>query len=96
MAKGYLIVQVLITDSQAYARYGEAATKVLEAHQARLIVKPGSAIVKEGNARPRNLIFEFESFEKAKEFWDSPEYQAAKSLREGAAEGEFILIEGVD
>lgn len=96
MAKGYLIAQVTVTDPEAYARYGKAAGDLLKAYGARAIVKPDTALVKEGRPKPRTVIFEFDSFEKARAFWDSPEYAQAKALRIGAADGDFIVIEGVD
>ena len=36
----------------------------------------------EGEARPRNVVIEFESVEQAKRYFNSPEYQAAKAKRE--------------
>ena len=96
MAKGYLIAQVTVTDPEAYGRYGKATTPLLEAYGARLILKPETAIFKEGTARARVAMFEFETFEAAQAFWENPEYAAARQLRAGAAEGEFILVEGAD
>ncbi|MEY9530892.1 DUF1330 domain-containing protein [Sinorhizobium fredii] len=96
MAKGYLIAQVTVADREAYARYSEAAGELLKTYGAKVIVRPESAIVKEGNPKARTVIFEFDTFERAKAFWDSPEYDMAKKLRAGAANGDFILIEGVE
>ncbi|MCZ4433053.1 DUF1330 domain-containing protein [Agrobacterium sp. SOY23] len=96
MAKGYLIAQLTVTDPTKYAEYGTAATEVLERFGGRLFVRPASAVVVEGAPRPRMAIFEFESLEQAKAFWESDEYAHAKVLRDGAADADFILIEGVD
>jgi uncharacterized protein (DUF1330 family) len=96
MAKGYLIAQVTVTNPEAYAEYAKAAGDLLKVYGARMIVKPDTALIKEGSPKERTVIFEFESFEKAKEFWNSPKYADAKALRLGAADGDFILIEGVD
>jgi len=38
---------------------------------------------------------EFESMEKAKAFYHSPEYQAAIKVRKGAANMKFLLVQGV-
>jgi uncharacterized protein (DUF1330 family) len=96
MAKGYLIAQVTVTDPDAYGRYAKAAGDLLLEYGARTVVKPDTAVVKEGKPKARTVIFEFESLDKAKEFWDSPAYAQAKALRAGAADADFILIEGVD
>ncbi|QND60525.1 DUF1330 domain-containing protein [Mesorhizobium huakuii] len=96
MAKGYLIAQVTVTNSDAYSNYAKVASDLLKQYGARVVVKPETALIKEGNPKARTVIFEFASFDKAKEFWDSPEYAEAKALRAGAADGDFILIEGTD
>lgn len=96
MARGYLIAQVTVSDADAYARYAKAAGDLLKAYGAKAIVKPDTAIIKEGNPKARTVIFAFDSFDKVKAFWDSLEYQKAIELRAGAAAGDFILIEGAD
>jgi uncharacterized protein (DUF1330 family) len=51
--------------------------------------------VLEGDWTPdRVVLLKFPSIEKAKAFYDSPEYQAAKQAREGAAVMRMVLIEG--
>ncbi|THD45103.1 DUF1330 domain-containing protein, partial [Enterobacteriaceae bacterium ML5] len=42
----------------------------------------------------RHVVFEFASFAEAKRFYESPQYQAAKAIRAGAATGTFVLVEG--
>lgn len=94
--KGYLIAQVTITNLEAYSQYSKVAGDLLRQYDARTIVAPDTAIVTEGQPKQRTVIFEFESFEKAKDFWNSPAYAEAKRLRQGAADADFILIEGVN
>ena len=96
MPKGYLIAQLKVTDPDQYAVYGAAATTLLKEYGGRVFVKPETALAVEGTPRPRTIIFEFESFDRAKAFWESQEYGDAKALRVDAAEADFILIEGVD
>ena len=50
----------------------------------------------EGEARARNVVIEFPSYEQALECYHSEEYQYAKSLREGAGVGDIIVIAGYD
>lgn len=96
MAKGYLIAQITVTDMQAYSRYADIASDLLEVYGAKAIVNPSTAIVKEGEPKARTMIFEFESFEKANAFFDSQEYLQAKALRIGSADADFIIIEGTE
>ncbi|MGI8856306.1 MAG: DUF1330 domain-containing protein [Thermomicrobiales bacterium] len=42
----------------------------------------------------RLVIIEFESYERAKEWWASEEYRAAKELRQATSDGTLFLIEG--
>lgn len=97
MPKGYLIARVDITDPVAYARYAEAATATAAIRHlgAKPLARGGRYEAVEGPARGRNVVLEFETFEAARAYYYSPEYQAAKALRAGAADAEFVLVEGV-
>ena len=41
------------------------------------------------------MIIKFDDVEKAKEMYNSPEYQAAKVKREGAADFNMLVVEGI-
>ena len=47
-------------------------------------------------ASARNIVIEFPSYEAALACWDSPEYQAVKTKRDGHATAEIIVIEGYE
>ena len=50
----------------------------------------------EGDRVPNRLVvLEFPDADAARRWYHSPEYQEAKAIREGAAIGSFILVEGV-
>ena len=95
MPKGYTIVRVDITDPEAYARYAKLAGEAIKAHGGRPLVRGGRFEAVEGVARARNVVIEFDSFEAARAYYFSQEYQKAKAVREGAAVVEFVLVEGV-
>jgi uncharacterized protein (DUF1330 family) len=40
------------------------------------------------------VVLEFESFDKAKLFYDSPEYRAAREQRLGAAAFNLLVVDG--
>ncbi len=94
MPKGYLIARVEISDPEAYARYGAAATKAIAANGGKVLARGGRYEALEGRARARNVVIEFDSYEAARAHYYSAEYQAARALREGAAEMEMVLVEG--
>jgi uncharacterized protein (DUF1330 family) len=95
MPKGYIISRVDITDPEAYARYAAAATKAIADHGVKLLARGGRSEALEGNARARNVVLEFESYDAARRYYYSEQYQAARALREGAADIEMVLVEGV-
>jgi uncharacterized protein (DUF1330 family) len=95
MPKGYVITRVDITDPVAYARYAAAATRAIADHGGRPLVRGGRYEALEGAARARNVVLEFDSYDAAKAYYFSPDYQKAKAEREGAAQMEMVLVEGV-
>jgi len=94
LPKGYVISRVDILDPDAYARYAAAATKAIAAHGGRPLARGGRHEALEGEARARNVVLEFESYDAARAYFYSTEYQAARALREGAARMEMVLVEG--
>ena len=94
MPKGYIIARVTVTNPEAYAEYAKGATEAIKQYGGRPLVRGGAHEALEGAARARNVVIEFDSVEAARRYYNSPEYQAAKAKREGACEGEFVLVEG--
>lgn len=96
MAKGYVIARVLVTDDGKYAEYAKLSTLALQKYGGRPLVRSGRHEILEGEInRPRNIVIEFESYDAAKAWYVSPEYQNARKARQGAFEGEWVLVEGV-
>ena len=94
MPKGYVISRVDIKDPEAYARYAAAATKVIAAHGGKALARGGRHEALEGPTRARNVVLEFDSYDAARAYFDSAEYQSARALRDGAADIEMVLVEG--
>ena len=68
----------------------------LAKYQGRFIARGGESVTLEGPEEIRRLsVVEFPNLELAKTFYASPEYQAAKALRDGACEAEFIALDGL-
>ena len=95
MKKGYLIVRINISDTELFQQYPPLSTKAVEKFGGKYLIRGGKFEVVEGNwPVERTTVVEFESFDKAKEFYNSLEYQDAKKVRQESAESDFILIEG--
>ena len=96
MPKGYLVGRVRVDDPDAYKKYVEANGESFRKDGARFVVRGGKYETLEGEGRDRNVVIEFPSLDAARECWNSPEYQAARAHRLGAAAIDLIIIEGYD
>jgi len=93
----FILARVEITDWDRYKEYVKETPGVVEKYGGRFIARGGKVETLEGNEeKGRVVLIEFSTFEKAKEFYCSPEYQEAKKLRTGAASGHFLVIDGID
>ena len=59
-------------------------------------MRGGTREVVEGKVRSRTVVLEFPSYEAALACYRSPDYQAAKQLRDGKAEVDLVVVEGYD
>ena len=92
----YIIVEVGVKDPVKYEDYKKLTPASISAYGGRFIVRGGKAELIEGKLEPKRIVvLEFENSERAKAWWNSPEYSDAKKLRHATAESRMILIEGV-
>lgn len=94
MPKGYMIARAVVTDTAAWTKYAAAATEAQKKYGAKILVRGGRCEITEGEGRARNVVLEFESFEQARAYAHSPEYAAARKLRESAGFLDMVLVEG--
>tara|TARA_B110000967_G_C18762302_1_gene498522 strand:+ start:533 stop:823 length:291 start_codon:yes stop_codon:yes gene_type:complete len=95
MNKGYWVVRVSINNAEAFKEYATRAKFAIERFGGKYLVRGGKYFIIEGKHDfERNVIVEFPSIEKAKECYNSNEYQKAKSFRDGKADFNAIIIEG--
>ena len=92
----YVIADVEVTDQEAYARYRSVVAPTIEAHGGKFLARGGMAETLEGDWIPRRVVvLEFESLERAKQWWASEEYREPKALRQSASISRMIVVEGV-
>ena len=96
MPKGYWIANNVVTDAETYENYKSANAAPFARHGAKFLVRGGAQEVREGEAFPRTVVLEFPTIEAARACYDDPEYQAAKAIRDDAAEGRLLIVEGYD
>jgi uncharacterized protein (DUF1330 family) len=93
----YVIADVKIEDPVQYEDYRKMVPATIAAYGGRFIARGGRTEVLEGEWRPnRVVIIEFDSVERAKEWWASEEYRAARELRQRTSTGSLIVVEGVE
>lgn len=94
MAKGYVIARAIVTNPTAWAEYAAAAGAAMKIYGGTPIVRGGKVEIAEGEGRARNVVIQFDSFEAARTYANSPEYAAARKLREGAGVIDIVIVEG--
>lgn len=91
----YIIVDIVVHDPERYEEYKRLAGPTVGQYDGRYIVRGGHAERLEGSREPhRTVVLEFPTFERAKEWWGSPEYAPAKAIRQEIATSEMIVVEG--
>ena len=92
----YLVVDIEISNPAQFEEYRKLAPAAIAKFGGRYIIRGGAYEVLEGEWQPQRLtIVEFASMEKAKAFYASPEYGAAKKARAGAAKFKALLVQGI-
>lgn len=94
MAKGYWIAHVDVDDPERYKDYVATAKPAFERYGANFLARGGAFEAMEGKGRGRNVVIEFPSMQAAKDCYNSPEYQAAKAIRQSVAEADMVIVEG--
>jgi uncharacterized protein (DUF1330 family) len=94
--RAYVLVQADITHPERYADYVKVAPDIVAKYGGRYLARGGRSLTLEGPpARSRVVLLEFPSFDAAQQFYNSPEYTAARKLRGGASEAQFVLVEAL-
>jgi uncharacterized protein (DUF1330 family) len=83
-----------VHDQARYPEYLALARPAFEKFGARFVVRGGNFEAKEGKARERNVVVEFDDRTTAVACYESPEYQRARAVRQACADADFIIIEG--
>jgi len=92
----YVIAEMKITDAAGYEEYKRLAPPAIAKYGGRYLARGGETAVLEGDWTPSRLvILEFESLEKAKAWYESPEYGLARKAREGKATMRLVVTAGL-
>ncbi len=92
----FVIANVTIEDPVRYEDYKRMVPGTLAAFGGRFIARGGQIDVLEGDWKPNRLvILEFPSVERARAWWNSPEYAEARALRQATSTGTLLIVEGL-
>ncbi len=95
-APGYVIAEVEVNDTAAFAKYAEQVPGTLAPFNGQYVVRAGKITPVEGDApKQRFIVIGFDSAEKAKAWEDSPAYEAIKPIRHASAKSRVFIVEGV-
>ncbi len=94
--KGYVIVEIQVTNPEAYEGYKAAVAPMVAAAGGRYLVRGGKAEGREGTPPAgRIVVLEYPSYDAAKAFLESPEYAAIVQLRTDNTVSRLMIVEGV-
>jgi uncharacterized protein (DUF1330 family) len=92
---GYVVAEVEVTDPTALQKYAAQAPQIVASHGGHYVVRGGDVQALEGEP-PKGyfVVIGFDSVKKAREWYDSPEYSAIRSIRQGATKSRLFIVEG--
>lgn len=97
MPKGYIAAEVIVEDWNGYDQYRAQVLQTVQAYGGRFLVRGGDPKLVEGDEPlGRAVILEFESPERAMEWYDSPEYQRIAPLRKASTKTRVLCMVGAE
>ena len=92
----YVLAEIEITNPEGYKEYTSQVPATIAKYGGRFVVRGGKAQVLEGDwPERRRVLIEFPSVEAARKWFDSPEYEKPKAMRQANSKGRLLLLEGV-
>ena len=94
---GYVVSEAdAILDIPTVRKYGQGVGETLAPFNHNFIVRGGKPQSLDGGEAPKGVVvIAFDSVEKAREWYESPAYQAIKPLRQSSTKGRMFIVEGV-
>ena len=85
----------IVHDPNTFDEYRALVGPTALAYGGKYLVRSAPAETVEGSWVPNGLVvIEFESEERARQWYESPEYAAIKGLRRESATSSLIIVEG--
>lgn len=92
----YIVAQIDIRDPEQYAEYVKQVPATIARYGGRYLARGGKCEALEGKMPGKRVaIVEFDSYERAKDWYESEDYRGPKDIRRGASVSILILVDGV-
>lgn len=92
----YVIVDVGVKNLEKYEEYRKLAPAIVKAYGGKYLARGNKIEYLEGNWTPKYIaLLEFETFERARAWYDSPEYVAIREVRQENTNSKMILVDGI-
>lgn len=92
----YVIADIRVADPVRFEEYKRLAAASIAQYGGKYIARGGKSAKLEGEWTPNRLvILQFESYERVKQWYDSPEYRPAMELRRTIASSNLVLLDGM-
>jgi uncharacterized protein (DUF1330 family) len=92
----YVISEVEVLDPAFIEQYRSLAQATIDKYSGRYVVRGGAVEPVEGDWAPKHIVIvEFPTMERARTWYQSPEYAEALKVRQKALNRRLIFVEGV-
>ena len=92
----YVIGDIEVHDPAVYEKYRQQVPATIAAHGGRYLVRGGATTTLGGDWSPKRMVvLEFPTRAQFDAWWNSPEYQPLRALRESASTGSLVVADGI-
>jgi len=92
----YVLAEIEVTNPEGYKDYTTHVPATIAKYGGRFLVRGGKVETLEGEwPQRRRVLIEFPSADAARTWWNSPDYEKPKALRQANSHGRLLLLEGV-
>ena len=92
----YVIVEIEIIDPVGFEEYKKRVVPIVEKYGGKYIAVSDRVETLEGDWKPKRIVvLQFESMERAKEWYNCEEYREPHEIRRHTARTNMVLVEGM-
>jgi uncharacterized protein (DUF1330 family) len=92
----YAVLDIEVFDKEKFQGYQNIAPDIIKKYGGKIVVLGGESIIQEGEWSPKRIVIvEFPTYEIAKDWSNSEEYQKAIEIRKKGSKTNAIIVNGV-